>query len=193
MSTRYTSVAITLHWLIALSIIGLLAMGLVMTEKDLLPQELQFRMFQWHKSLGLSVLVLSVLRLVWRLLHKPPALPAHMPLWEKFAAKGTHFVFYLLMLAIPLSGWALVSTSSWGLPTVWFGLFEWPHLPLGDLPNKEQINHTASDAHELLAYLLIGLLGLHIGAALKHYLIDRDEVVSHMIPVLKPLHKKASP
>lgn len=189
MSTRYTSVAIALHWLIALSIIGLLIMGLTMTQKGLLPQQLQFQMFQWHKSLGLSVLALSLLRLVWRLLHKPPALPAHMPLWEKMAAKGTHFLFYVLMIVLPLSGWVLVSTSSWGLPTIWFGLFEWPHLPLAEIANKDGINHTASDAHEWLAYLLMGLLALHIGAALKHYFIDRDDVVSHMVPVLKPLDK----
>lgn len=184
---RYTKVAITLHWLIAISILGLLAIGLTMENKDIYPQNVQFQLFQFHKSLGLSVLVLSVARLLWRLLHKPPALPAEMPAWEVFAAKATHWAFYGLMFAIPLTGWALVSTSSWGLPTIWFGLFEWPHLPLDFLGNKESVNDASGDAHELLAYLLMALLAMHVGAALKHYVWNRDNVVSHMIPILKPL------
>jgi cytochrome b561 len=184
---RYTRVAIVLHWLIAIAIIGLLAVGLTMTEKDFYPQDVQFQLFQLHKSMGLTVLVLSVLRLLWRLLHKPPPLPAEMQAWEVFAAKATHWVFYGLMFVIPLTGWAMVSTSSWGLPTYWFGLFEWPHLPLQNLSSKEGINEGAGNAHEFFSYLLIALLALHIGAAVKHYIWNRDNVVSHMIPILKPL------
>lgn len=192
MHTRYTKVAITLHWLIALAIIALLIMGLLMSEDDLLPKDLRFEMFQWHKSLGLSVLVLSVVRLVWRLLHRPPEFPDHMPVWEKMAAKATHRFFYFMMLALPLSGWAVVSSSSFGLPTYWFGLFEWPHLPgLAESANKETLHGMAEEGHEILANIMMVLLALHIGAALKHYFIDRDEVVSHMLPVLKPLKKRA--
>lgn len=188
--SRYTNVAIILHWLIALSIIGLLAVGLLMTRDGLLPQAVQFQAYQLHKSFGLSVLVLSVLRLGWRLGHKPPALPPEMPRWEVLAAKGTHWVFYFLMFALPLSGWAVVSTSSFAFPTMWFGLFEWPHLPLGTPENKEQINSIVSGSHEIMAYVMIVLLGGHIGAALKHHLWNRDDVLTHMVPVLKPLKKK---
>ncbi len=192
-SVRYTKVAITLHWLIALSIIGLLVVGLLMSEDDLLPQEMRFKAYQLHKSFGLSVLVLSVVRLGWRLGHKPPALPAEMPAWEAFAARATHWAFYFLMFALPLSGWALVSTSSFSFPTMWFGLFEWPHLPLGSTPEaKEQINGFVSESHEIMAYLMMALLGLHVGAALKHHFWNRDDVLTHMVPVLKPLKKKTS-
>ncbi len=189
---RYTKVAITLHWLIALSIIGLLVVGLLMTQRDLLPQAVQFKAYQLHKSFGLSVLVLSVIRLGWRLGHKPPALPPDMPAWEVFAAKATHWAFYFLMFALPLSGWALVSTSSFSFPTMWFGLFEWPHLPIGTEDTKEQINSIASGSHEIMAYLMIVLLGGHVGAALKHHFWNRDDVLTHMVPILKPLKKKTA-
>lgn len=188
---RYTTVAITLHWVIALSIIALLIAGLVMSEDDLLEKSLRFQVIQLHKSLGLTVLVLSFIRLLWRLMHKPPALPPTMPAWEKYAAAATHFAFYILMFALPLTGWALVSTSSWGLPTIWFGLFEWPHLPiLSTLADKKPANEIFGETHEILAYITIALIFLHVGAAMKHYLWNRDEVLSHMLPFLKPLKPK---
>ena len=190
---RYTKVAITLHWVIALSIMGLIAAGLIMTTDDLLPKSLQFQTFQLHKSLGLTVLVLSFLRLVWRLTHTPPPLPPGMKAWEKLAANGTHWAFYVLMFALPLSGWALVSTSAWGLPTIWFGLFEWPHLPvLSTMENKEALNDVAGEAHEILAWIAITLICMHIGAALKHHVINRDDVLTRMLPFLKPLSRKVS-
>ena len=189
---RYTTVAITIHWVIALSIIALLIAGLVMSEDDLLDKAMRFKVIQLHKSLGLTVLVLSLARLLWRLTHKPPALPATMAGWEKFAATATHWAFYGLMFALPLTGWALVSTSSWGLPTFWFGLFEWPHLPiLSTLADKKPANDLFGETHEILAYIMIALIFLHFGAAMKHYLWNRDDVLSRMLPFLKPLKSKA--
>ncbi len=189
--SRYTKVAITLHWVIALSIICLIVAGLVMSEDDLLPKALRFQTFQLHKSLGLTVLVLSSVRLFWRLTHTPPPLPPGMKAWEKFAASATHWAFYGLMFALPFSGWALVSTSPWGLPTIWFGLFEWPHLPiLSTLENKTEINDLAGETHEVLAWIAIALICLHIGAALKHHVINRDDVLTRMLPFLKPLSRK---
>ena len=185
---HYTKTAITLHWVIALMIIGQLATGIIMGYK-LVDKSILFPMYQFHKSLGLTVLVLSVIRLLWRLTHKAPPLPGHMPLWEKFAAKATHYVFYFFMLAIPFTGWLIVSSSSFGFPTMWFNLFEWPHIPgiatLADQP-KEQVNEISETLHIYMAYALLALLGLHIAAALKHHFIDKDEVLHHMIPILKP-------
>jgi len=185
--TRYTRVAIALHWVIAVSIILLLAIGLVMAEDDILPKDARFAAFQFHKSLGLTVLVLSVVRIIWRLLHKPPGLPAGMKRWEIMAANLTHLGFYGLMLALPLTGWVIVSTSSWGLPTIWFGLFEWPHLPgLADAANKKDLNEAFGEGHEIMAWIMMGLIGLHIGAGLKHHIINRDDVLTRMLPFIKP-------
>ena len=190
---RYTNVAIILHWIIAVSILALLAAGLAMTTEGLLPKYLQFQTFQLHKSLGLTVLILSVLRLIWRLTHTPPPLPPGIPALEVFAANLTHWIFYGLMLALPLTGWAIVSTSSWGLPTIWFGLFEWPHLPgLAESAHKKELNDVFGETHEILAYIAIALIGLHVGAALKHHLWNRDTVLTRMLPFLRPLPPKAS-
>lgn len=190
MTSSYTKTAIILHWLIALSIIALLIMGLLMSEDDLLPAGIRFATFQIHKSLGLTVLVLSTLRLVWRLMHKAPPYPDHMKPWEKFAASATHVILYVLMFALPLTGWALVSTSPRDIPTIWFGLFQWPHLPIFEgVENRGDISHDFGEVHESLAWIAIILIAGHVGAALKHYIIDRDDVLTRMIPVLKPLKK----
>lgn len=184
----YTKVAITLHWVIALMIIGQLGTGIIMGYK-LVDKSMLFPLYQFHKSLGLSVLALSVLRLLWRLTHKAPPLPGHMPLWEKLAAKASHYFFYFFMLAIPFSGWLIVSSSSFGLPTMWFNFFEWPHIPgIANLADaqKEQVNHLSETLHIYMAYALLALLCLHIAAALKHHFIDKDEVLHHMIPAIKP-------
>lgn len=188
-SERYTSVAIALHWLIGLCIICLLIMGLVMSEDDILPREQRFFLYQLHKSLGLSVLVLSIVRLGWRLAHQAPPLPSRMPAWEKLAAKATHVLFYLLMIGLPITGWLIVSVSPRGIPTMWFGLFEWPHLPVGAPENKEELEEVFEECHEILANGTIALLALHVAAALKHHFVDRDDVLSRMLPVVKPLGK----
>ncbi|PZP56030.1 MAG: hypothetical protein DI586_05065 [Micavibrio aeruginosavorus] len=188
---RYTKVAITLHWVIALMIIGQLGTGIIMGY-NLVDKSILFPMYQFHKSLGLSVLVLSVVRLLWRLGHKPPALPAHMPTWEKWGARLSHYGFYFFMIFVPFSGWVLVSTSSFGMPTMWFNLFEWPHIPGLDTMTdgtKEQVNQWSETFHVYMAYAMLGLLFLHIGAALKHHFIDKDNVMHHMIPLIKAKSK----
>jgi cytochrome b561 len=191
---RYTKVAIILHWIIAVCILALLAAGLAMTTEGLLPKYVQFQTFQLHKSLGLTVLVLSIFRLIWRLTHTPPPLPPNVSAIEVFAAKLTHWIFYGLMLALPLTGWAIVSTSPWDLPTIWFGLFEWPHLPgLADSVHKKELNDVFGETHEILAYGAMALIALHAGAALKHHLWNRDNVLTRMLPFLHPLPPKATP
>ncbi|MGK2284763.1 cytochrome b [Pedomonas sp. V897] len=185
--SRYSTVAIVLHWLIALAMIALLVMGFWMGDAIKKPetQALAFEVFQIHKSLGLTVLVLTLVRLAWRLGHRPPPLPYSMPGWQKTAAHATAWAFYALLLIMPLSGWVIVSTSPFGLPTMWFGLFEWPHLtPLAEAANRIQINGAAEEVHELLALGAVGLLALHVAGALKHHFIDRDDVLTRMIPWL---------
>lgn len=182
---RYTTVAIILHWLIALCVIGLIAAGIWMSDaiKDPKTQGLAFVVYQWHKSLGLTVLVLSVARLIWRLMHPAPALPASLTPFERRAAHATHVAFYVLMIGLPLLGWALVSSSPLGIPTIVFGLFEWPHIGwLAGLDDKKPVEDALKYAHGTAGYVMAGLILLHVGAALKHQFIDRDTVLSRMLP-----------
>jgi len=194
-ASRYSVVAIWLHWAIATAIFGNFAIGWWMHSAIDVPasQARAVAAFQIHKSLGLSILFLSVLRLAWRLFNPPPPMPAQMPAWQQTFAKLTHWAFYGLMLAIPLSGWLYVSTQ-WRdgaplqVPTLWFGWFEVPHL-FG-------LNHAAAglragvagffeEAHEFLARAIMLLAALHVGAALKHHFIGRDPVLTRMAPGLR--------
>lgn len=187
-ASRYTTVAIILHWMIAISIIGLIGAGLWMVEAIKKPETraLAFDVYQLHKSLGLTVLVLSVVRLLWRLAHPAPPLPAGMSSIERFGATFTHVAFYVLMIAMPLAGWVMVSASKFGLPTIVFGLFEWPHIAwIAALEGKEPVEAAAKSAHKYMGYGLAALLALHVGAALKHHVVNRDDVLARMVPGLR--------
>lgn len=181
-TNRYNGVAMALHWLMAFFIISLLIIGKVMVD---LPKDDpdKFALYQSHKSVGLTILVLTVLRIIWRVMHKSPTLPAHMPRWEQIAAKSTQGILYLMMIAIPLSGWAIASTSSSGIPTLWFGLFEVPMLPC--LSGDHDAHEIAEETHELLGNITILLLILHVVAALKHHFWDKDDVLKSMIPFMR--------
>lgn len=192
---RYTAIAVVLHWAIAVAIIGNGFIGWWM-RGAIEAQDTQARAivaFQLHKSIGLTVLALSLLRLVWRLLHRPPSLPSGMPAWQRFAAKATHWTFYALMIGIPLSGWLYVSTQWRGsaplnVPTLWFGLFEVPHLlGLNDAARglRTKLAGVTVDAHWVLAWGSAAMLVLHVGAALKHHLVNRDQVLAQMVPGLR--------
>ncbi|MEN5114708.1 YceI family protein [Brevundimonas diminuta] len=194
--SRYSAVAIALHWLIAVAILSMIPMGWWMSDAIVEPdsQALAYRVFQIHKSIGFLILALTVLRIVWRLTHPVPALPGAMKEWEQFAARATHAAFYALMLALPLTGWIYVSTG-WAVvtdtplavATSWFGLFTIPHLPFIEHASEAVRRATAwmaMGAHSKLAWGAIVLVALHVGAALKHQFFDRDGVLSHMIPVL---------
>lgn len=184
-TTRYNNVAMILHWLMALAIISLIVAGKVMTDLSA-TDPLKFQLYQLHKSAGITILALAIARIGWRLLHTPPPLPATMKPWERFAAGSTHLAFYVLMIAIPLSGWIMTSTSPSGIPTLWFDLFEIPALPgLSGSEDMEDIHEAAEETHELLANLTIVLLLLHIGAALKHHFWNRDDVLKRMLPFLR--------
>ena len=179
---RYTSVAVTLHWVIALLILGQIAGGFYMHN---LPNSApaKFDLYQLHKSFGFSILALTAIRLGWRLTHHPPALPAAMPSWQKFAARTTHWLFYALLFLTPLAGWAMVSVSPLEVPTRWFGLFEISHLPFfNGVSDRAAAEEAFIGVHEFLAKSILFLFVLHVGAALKHGLIDKDGVLRSMSP-----------
>lgn len=170
---HYTRTAKLLHWIIAVMIFGLLGLGFYMADLPLSPYKLQ--LYSWHKWAGVSLWLLVLLRLCWRATHRPPALPAHMSATERLAAHAGHGLLYLLMLAIPLSGWLMGSAK--GIPTVWFGL-----LPLPDLIGKDkELARLLQSAHWALNIALLALLAAHVGAALKHHVIDKDDVLRRML------------
>jgi cytochrome b561 len=181
-SDRYGAVAVLLHWLIALLVLAIATLGLVMTHVKLTPLW-QFRFYQWHKSIGITILILATLRLLWRLAHRPPPLPDAMPRLEKRAAAGTHLLLYGLMLGLPIVGWALVSASPLNLPTVLYGLVRWPDLPVPKvLPGIGSTEKLLGLVHAYGAYVLIGLVVLHALAALRHHVVLKDDVVRRMLP-----------
>lgn len=185
MNQKYNIIAIILHWLIALAIFFQLACGLWMVKavKNDLTRDLAYNFYQYHKSVGLMILVLSIFRLIWRLTHKTPPLPDSMKNWEKLAANLGHYALYFFMIAIPFLGWAMVSTSSYGIPTIIFGLFEWPHITfLANLSNVADLHEIFGEGHELLSWAMIFLLLVHIAAALKHQFIIKDNLLKRMIP-----------
>ena len=172
---RYTLPAIVFHWLIALLIIGAFTMGLVMTDiPGLTPTKLKY--YSWHKWAGVTVLALATLRLLWRLANKAPAYPASMPQWQQSSAHQLHALLYVLMFAVPLSGYFY--TLSAGVPVVYFGIFP---LPVLIAPNPE-LKPVLKLVHFWLNMGLAGAVGLHIAAALKHAFIDRDGVMKRMLP-----------
>ncbi len=177
-SLRYDPIAVTLHWLIALLIIGMLALGFLMED---FPGSIRPLAYTLHKSTGITILALSLFRLVWRLLNPPPALPAAMPRHLKLAAKATHWLFYVLILAMPLSGWLMVSASQ-KYPTVFFWIGEVPFIPMPTGIDGKATAHMFGDYHLWFAYSTLLLLALHLGAALKHHFVDRDTVLTRMLP-----------
>lgn len=180
MTSRYSAVAIVLHWLIALAIAALVIMGIVMTGLPDTELTRKFALYQWHKSIGVTVLGLSLLRLAWRLTHRPPPLPDNLKPWERLAARATHVGFYVLIIAIPLLGWAMVSASPYNIPTLLYGAVPWPHLPV------PKAGFEAFKAvHVWLAFGTLALLALHVAAALKHHYILRDDVLARMLPFLR--------
>ncbi len=179
---RYSHVAIVLHWLMALLIIGMLAAGKYMTglEEN---SSLRFDLTQWHKSFGFLLLALSILRLLWRMTHKPPALSRANPRWERFAASFTHGIFYVLMIFMPITGWLMVSASPLNISTYLFDLFRVPHLPVvSTAANREELAELFALMHEYASGIFITLLLLHIGAALRHQFSLKDRIFSRMAP-----------
>lgn len=180
--SRYSAVAIALHWVIALGILGLIAVGWIMGDMEEGPQ--QEALYQMHKSFGITVLLLTVARILWRIMNPPPPLPEEMKPIEKTASHTVHIAFYVLMILMPLTGWMYVSTAyNFDIPTVLFGVVSWPDLPLGFLSN-ETANGVIMNVHSKLAWVAIGLLVLHVAGAIKHEFDAGDGVLKRMIPGL---------
>jgi cytochrome b561 len=175
-STRYHPLSVALHWLLALALVGLFALGLYMEGLSFSPQKLKF--YSWHKWAGMFVLTLSFARLMWRLTHRPPALPKAvehaMPAWQRWAHHATHGGLYLLFFAVPLLGWAFSSAA--GFPIVVFGV-----LPLPDfVPVSPELADLLKPLHKYAAFAMAALVVLHVAGALKHHFIDRDGLLGRM-------------
>lgn len=183
----YSRAAIALHWIMAIMILGNLVGGFFLeslfNSDDPAMRDLGFQLVQFHKSMGLTVLVLALVRLAMRVREGFPPLPAHMTVNERRLARLAHVGFYVLMIGLPMTGWLMSSASPLGFPTFWFGLFEWPNLPV---PTSEALSKAFGGAHEVMAFIAIALLLLHVGGALKHHFLDRDDVLARMIPALRP-------
>lgn len=179
-SPKYSHVAIALHWLLALSLLSIFVVGVYMADLPFSPQRL--KLYNWHKWAGVSILILSVLRLLWRATHTPPALPVKvvnsMPAWQMAAYHATHGLLYALFFIVPLVGWAYSSAA--GFPIVLFGV-----LPLPDFVSADKaLAELIKPWHEISAFALAGLALLHMAAALKHHFVDRDGLLQRMVPAL---------
>jgi cytochrome b561 len=171
---RYTRSAIALHWILAVLIIGNLCFGLYMVGLALSPQKLKY--LSWHKWTGITVLLLSAARLLWRLTHPAPALPASMKPWEMRAANASHALLYVLFFAAPLTGWLFSSAA--GIQTVYFKV-----LPIPDLLEKnKELADILKVTHRWINYTMAAVIVLHAAAALKHHFVDRDDVLTRMLP-----------
>ncbi|MFE0016191.1 cytochrome b [Mesorhizobium sp. NPDC059054] len=173
---RYGWIAILLHWLIALLFIAQIALGLAMVRMT--SQRSAFELIQLHKSIGFLLLGLVVLRLAWRLANVTPRLPAGTGLLERRAAPIAHFTLYALQLVLPLTGWALVSASVLEIPSMPFDLFVMPNLPV---PVSDASEAWWGTTHAYLAYAAVGLVAVHVLAALRHHFWLGDSVLVRMI------------
>ena len=182
---RYHAVAITLHWLIAALVVINLILGFGHERVDRATMQ---QMMWWHKSIGITVFLLTLVRLGWRLTHPIPPLPLDMPNWQKLAARANHWAFYVLLITLPLLGWLLTSASPSNRPIPFYGLFQWPFIPwVHGLPKDEakELAGLFGEAHETVAKITLALVAIHVAAALHHIFVRKDEVGHHRLPFLR--------
>jgi len=187
---RYGAVAIALHWLMALLLTALVALGLYMTHLPDVGFDIwKIKLILYHKQLGILALMLVTLRLLWRLSNVLPNLVETIPDWQKVLARFVHLCFYALMLALPLTGWLMSSAT--GIPVSMLGLVTLPDL----VPYDDRLFHAFVDVHRYLGYALIVCMTAHIGAALRHHLLLRDHTLKKMLPgpdATRPAHRSTA-
>ncbi len=179
---RYSTVAILLHWLIAAALVFQVLVAWRMHD---LKTPLGFALTQLHKSVGITILLLSLARLGWRLANPPPPEPAALVGWERTLAGIVHVGLYVIMIGMPITGWIMVSASRIDIPTLLYGVVPWPHLPVAYLePAAKTAWHGfGRESHEWLSFGAYALIALHVAGALKHQLLDRNlPVLSRMAP-----------
>jgi len=181
---RFGTLAQVLHWATFLLLLASFGIGMTMVNLSLGPRKLQA--YSWHKWVGVTVFLITILRLGWRCANPPPPFPASMPEWQRVAARLSHAVFYGLLLIMPVSGWLM--SSALGLTTVYFGL-----VPLPDMvaPDRE-LGQSLIYLHNLLGLALAMLIGLHIGAALYHHFALGDDIARRMMPFITPRKESRS-
>ena len=175
---RYSLLAIALHWLLGAALVGLFGVGLYMADLPFSP--LRLKLYNWHKWAGVCLLALSLVRLAWRVTHRPPVLPqaveGAMPRWQRLVHHATHHGLYVLFFAVPLIGWAYSSAA--GFPIVLFGVL---HLP-DFVPVDKVLAEWIKPWHEISAFAMAALVLLHVAATLKHQWLDRDGLLNRMLP-----------
>lgn len=169
---RYSTPAVLLHWIIAVLVMATLPLGLYMVDLPVSPSKLKY--YAWHKWIGVTVFLLAALRVAWRFGHRPPVPLPGQPRWQVLAAHSVHVLLYLLLIAAPLTGWLYSSAA--GFPTVYLGLIQLPDL----VPKDQQLKEAFKLAHLVLTYTMSGLVLVHVVAALKHAIVDRDGTLSRM-------------
>lgn len=173
---RYSGVSLAFHWLTAALV---LTQVLLITAHEATDGPMSREFVQIHKSVGLTILMLTLARIGWRVANPAIPLPDEMPRWQKLLARTTHVGFYVLLIGLPLGGWAASSAAGRGIE--WFGLFPWPDLPV---PEGRDVSRAFMNAHKLGVKVLYVLLALHVAGALKHHFIDRDNVLHRMLPFI---------
>lgn len=179
---RYNGVAMALHWVTALFVILILGTALAMTPLSE-GGRTSDTLVMLHASLGFSVLILTLARIVWRLTNRPPKLPGGMPAAERWGARIAHVLFYLLLVIIPMGGWVVASVTPDQPPVQWFGVAELPRLPPPPPEQQALVAERVASLHGTLGYVMLGLVVLHVAAALRHALILRDGVFARMWPM----------
>ncbi|WP_405406021.1 cytochrome b [Paracoccus sp. Ld10] len=171
----YGTIARMLHWLVAALILAMIPVGLLMVQKGL-DRDLGDALYLFHKNVGSLLIVVIALRLVWRLTHRPPSLPATVPDWQRRLAGLSHLALYVLMVVMPLSGYVRVRAG--GFPIEGLDALGMPTF----IPRSKSLADAASTLHEMAAWALIAVIALHIGAAVHHAVVRRDEIWSRMWP-----------
>ncbi len=177
--TRYSRGAMAFHWVITLLIVSNFVLVWIAEDK---PEAEEARLVGLHMATGVTILALTVLRIVWRFVNPPPPFADTLKAWEIALAKVVHGLFYFLMLAIPLAGWGMVSSFTKGGPISYFGLFDVPALPVGWDKATTDVFH---ESHEVLATLMLVLIAVHVAGALKHQFFDRDGSMARMAPWMR--------